>query len=138
MGFNGVCQSNFYGICKGVRALICWASTHLVSDGGKSFHAIKYCTFSLFLQESKISLTLKYCSPSISTGTGGGPFAGPRGEVIEDFNKLQYKTAWMRLTVFRHSNCTVSELIILIMGKGPIYFGPGFEGCLGCRYLEDR
>lgn len=37
------------------------------------------------------------------------------------------------------SNCAVTGLMTLLIGKGPMYLGPKFlDGCLDWRYLVDR
>lgn len=71
-------------------------------------------------------------------GSGGGFYAGRRGEVVAGFCKLQCNIGWMCLRVFI-VQVELTGLMILLMGKGPLYFGPSFfEGCLDCRYLVDR
>lgn len=68
-------------------------------------------------EEVQDFFNFEYYSPLISAGIRGGPFAGCRGEVITGFNKLQWKTGWMCLRVLANSNCTVTGLMVLIMGK---------------------
>lgn len=68
----------------------------------------------------------KCCSPSMCAGVGSGLLLGSKGKAINGFNRMQWKTGWIRLRVFGISNCTVAGLMILIMGKGLMCFGPSF------------
>lgn len=63
-------------------------------------------------------------SPSVKTRAGGGFIGGCRGDVLAGFKRLQCKTGWTYLRLFSSFNSTITGLMILVMGKGPMYFSP--------------
>lgn len=68
---------------------------------------------------------------------------GKSGQLIEqtemNLNKIDNRLEWKIGWIFGNFNSTVTRLITLVIGKGPMHVGPNFlDSCLDCRNLVER